>query len=74
MGATKYGNPIQKIHHICKNPGEEVWNGDVFYEQGFDISFLKVVGAVQVEGIVPDVHRRQLIEPGGDGGFREILL
>ena len=35
--------------------------------------FLKSLG-VQIEGIFPDVHRRQFIEPGGDGRLREILL
>ena len=47
---------------------------DVFDKQGFDVSFFKVVGTVQIEGIFPDVHRRQFIEPGGDGRLREILL
>ena len=65
---------IQDLHF--KLHGEEILKGgfDVFDKQGFDVSFFKVVGTVQIEGIFPDVHRRQFIEPGGDGRLRKILL
>ena len=65
---------VQDLHF--KLHGEEILKGgfDVFDKQGFDVSFFKVVGTVQIEGIFPDVHRRQFIEPGGDGRLREILL
>ena len=65
---------IQDLHF--KLHGKEILKGgfDVFDKQGFNVSFFKVVGTVQIEGIFPDVHRRQFIEPGGDGRLRKILL
>ena len=61
---------VQDLHFKVR--GEDIVEGgfDVFHEQGFDVSLLEIVGAVEQKGIAPDIHRLQLVEPGGDGGLR----
>ena len=68
----RVGKVVQDPHFKVR--GENVVQGrlDVFHEQGLDIALFKVVGTVEDKGIPPDVHRLQLVEPGGDGGLGEI--
>ena len=47
---------------------------DVFQKQRLDIALFEVVGTIENKDISLDVHRFQLIEPGGNGGFREIFF
>ena len=47
---------------------------DVFQKQGFDISPLEIVGAVQDKRVPPDIHSLEFVEPGGNGGFRKVPL
>jgi hypothetical protein len=47
---------------------------DILLEQGFNITLLKIVGAVQDECVALDVHSRKFIEPGGNGGFRQVAF
>ena len=65
---------VQDLHlEIC---GEDIMEGgfDVFHEQGFDISLFEVVGTVEEKRIALDVHGLQFVEPGGNGGLRELAL
>lgn len=56
--------------------GEDVMQDslDVFEEQGFNIALFKIVGAVKDERIALDVYSGELVEPGGNGGLREITF
>ena len=65
---------VQNLHFKIR--GENVVKGglDVFHEQGLDIAFFKVVGTVEDKRIALDVHRLQFVEPGGNGGLRELAL
>ena len=49
-------------------------SGPVLHEQGFNAVFLEFVGAVQQKDVSLDVQGLQLVEPGGDGGLREIFF
>ena len=65
---------VQDLHLEIR--GEDVVEGrlDIFHEQGLDISLFEVVGTVEDKRIALDVHSLQFVEPGGDGGLRELAL
>ena len=47
---------------------------DVFQKQRLDIALFKVVGAVEDKRIAADIHSLQLVEPGCNGGLRQVFL
>jgi hypothetical protein len=46
---------------------------DILHEQVFNVALLEAVGAVEKQRPIPEIHRLQFVEPGFNGGFRQVL-